>query len=335
MNDGSEFLIDKQRVRRAFDRAAPDYDRAAVLQREVGNRLLERLDFIRLQPATVVDLGAGTGHLSKALTQRYKKARVISLDLAPNMLRQARQHAASLARLLRRQNFVCGDAERLPLASQSAEMLFSNLTLQWCSDLDKVFAEFRRLVTPGGLILFSTFGPDTLKELRDSWNAADQSISSHQLPLSHRERARGEGNINQHTTNDQAPTSREAVHVGAFLDMHDIGDALLRSGFSDPVMDAERFTLTYPDVYGVMRELKALGAHNAATGRSRTLTGKRRLQAMVEAYERYREGGQLPATFEVVYGLAWAPTNIVDDHEPGTVSVPISAVQRRPSGEKS
>jgi len=335
MSEANDFLIDKRRVRRAFDRAAADYDRVAVLQREVGARLLERLDYIRLQPHTIVDLGTGTGHLSKALAQRYKRARIIATDLAPNMLRAARRHAAPLARLLHRQSFVCGDAERLPFASQSVDMIFSNLTLQWCSDLDKVFAEFRRLLKPGGLALFSTFGPDTLKELRDSWAAADQSTSSHRPPLSPRERARGEGSSIQ----DASPSTPNAkgigkgpaaVHVGAFIDMHDIGDALLCSGFADPVMDTERFTLTYPDVYGVMNELKALGAHNAATGRPRALTGKGRLRTMVAAYERYRDNGVLPASFEVAYGLAWAPAvSAMNTREEGVVKVPLSALQRR------
>lgn len=300
MADTDDFHIDKRRVRRAFDRAAADYDRVAVLQREVGTRLLERLDYIRLQPQTIADLGAGTGLLSKALAQRYKKARVVAVDLAPNMLRAARRHASPLARLLRRQSFLCGDLEQLPLAGHCAEMLISNLTLQWCDDLDQVFAEFRRLLKPGGLILFSTFGPDTLKELRDSWAQADK-----------------------------------AVHVGAFVDMHDIGDALLRGGFADPVMDMERFTLTYPDVYGVMRELKALGAHNAAAGRPRTLTGKGRLRTMAAAYERHRQDGALPATFEVVYGLAWAPAPAANLRADGVVRVPVSSLRHSAVEKKS
>ena len=301
MTDASDFHLDKRRVRQAFDRAAVDYDRVAVLQREVGNRLMERLDYMRLQPQTIVDIGAGTGHLSKALAQRYKQARVLALDLAPNMLRAARRHAGPLARLLRRQSFICADAERLPLADQSADMIFSNLTLQWCGALDAVFAEFRRIIRPGGMVLFSTFGPDTLKELRDSWAAAD-----------------------------------EAVHVSAFIDMHDIGDALLRGGFADPVMDAERFTLTYPDVRTVMRELKLLGAQNAASGRNRSLTGKGRLRAMTEAYEGYRDKGTLPATYEVVYGLAWAPSpTAAAPREKGVVRVPLTALQRRRPGEDS
>ena len=301
MTDISGFHLDKQRVRQAFDRAATDYDRVAVLQREVGNRLLERLDYMRLQPQTIVDIGAGTGHLSKALAQRYKQARVLALDLAPNMLRAARRNAGTVARLQRRQSFVCADTERLPLADQSTDMIFSNLTLQWCSALEMVFTEFRRIIRPGGMVLFSSFGPDTLKELRDSWATAD-----------------------------------DAIHVSAFIDMHDIGDVLMRSGFADPVMDAERFTLTYPDVQMIMKELKLLGAHNAATGRNRGLTGKGRLRAMINAYESYRDKGKLPATFEVVYGLAWAPSEASAHHRNnGEVRVPLTALQRRFPGRDS
>jgi malonyl-CoA O-methyltransferase len=154
MNDVNDFNIDKRRVRRAFNRAAAAYDRAAILQREVGTRLLERLDYIRLQPQTIADIGAGTGYLSKALAQRYKRARVIALDLAPNMLGAARRHSPVLARLLNRQSFVCGDAERLPFADRSTDLVFSNLTLQWCSNLEAVFTEFCRILKPGGLLIF-------------------------------------------------------------------------------------------------------------------------------------------------------------------------------------
>lgn len=290
----ADFHIDKRRVRASFDRAAAGYDRVAVLQREVGARLIERLDYIRLAPATIVDIGAGTGRLSKALAQRYKEAQVIALDLAPNMLRAARRHAGLLARLRGRQHYVCGDAERLPLARGSADLLFSNVTLQWCNDLDAVFAEFRRVLKPGGLLLFSTFGPDTLKELRAAWSQADR-----------------------------------AQHVSAFIDMHDVGDALQRAAFADPVMDAERLTLTYPDVRRLMDELKGLGAHNAAAGRARGLTGKGRLHAMTAAYETLRRDGVLPATFEVVYGLAWAPSERVNLREDGVVKVAVDSLRRR------
>lgn len=300
MTDDTAYHLDKHRVRSSFDRAAASYDRVAVLQREVGARLLERLDYIRLQPTTVVDVGAGTGHLSKALAQRYTGAQIIALDLAPNMLRSARRHAGMLARLRGKQRFVCGDAERLPLANHSADLVFSNVTLQWCNDLDAVFGEFRRVLKPGGLLLFSTFGPDTLKELREAWARADA-----------------------------------AQHVSAFIDMHDVGDALQRAAFADPVMDAERLTLTYADTHQLMRELKSLGAHNAAAGRARGLTGKGRLRTMTDAYEARRRDGVLPATFEVVYGLAWAPSGAVNLREDGVVKIAVDSLRRRAPGRTS
>ena len=300
-NNEEGFRIDKRRVRRAFDQAAYSYDRVAVLQGEVGKRLLERLEYIRLQPRTIVDIGAGTGHLSKALAGRYSQARVIALDLAPNMLYAARQNAGTMARLFRRQSFICADAEHLSIADHSVDMIFSNLTLQWCSDVTQVFAEFRRIIKPGGMVLFSSFGPDTLRELRESWAVADK-----------------------------------AVHVSAFIDMHDIGDTLLRSGFADPVMDMERFTLTYPDVFTLMQELKSLGAHNATLGRNRSLTGKGRLRAMSSAYEHYRDKEKLPATFEVIYGLAWTPSTAEKESgKKGEVKVPLASLRQRLPGKNA
>lgn len=276
MNDNQKQLrrLDKTRIRESFDAAAAHYDEAAVLQREVGERMLERLQLIRIEPQTILDVGCGTGIYSQALSRRYRKAQVFSLDLAPRMLLAARKRRHWLARHFNRQAFVCGDAECLPIAGHSVDMIFSNLALQWC-DLDQVFAEFRRVLKPQGLLMFSSFGPDTLKELRHSWQAADA----------------GDG---------------PAVHVNDFIDMHDVGDAMLRAGLRDAVMDVENFTLTYHDAYQLMRELKAIGAHNVAHERRHSLTGKRRLQAMLAAYEKFRADGRLPATYEVIYGHAWA-----------------------------
>jgi len=266
MTDRSDpYGIDKALLRGSFDRAAARYDEAAVLQHEVGQRLLERLDLVRLMPGLILDVGAGTGRATAALARRYERARVVALDLSLRMLRQARVRAP-------RPWPVCGDAVRLPLPDASADLIFSNLTLQWCSDLRAVFAEFRRVLRPGGLLTFSSFGPDTLKELRASWAAVDG-----------------------------------ATHVNAFVDMHNVGDALLHTGLVGPVMDVEHFTLTYGDVHGLMRDLKALGAHNMTAGRPRGLTGKNRLRAVIAEYECYRTEGRLPASYEVVYGHAWAP----------------------------
>ena len=270
----SRTLLHKRSLRDAFDRAAKQYDEVAVLQREVGERIMERLQLVRISPQTILDVGAGTGVFSQALSQRYKKSRVLALDIAPRMLQQARRRKGWFSR----QGFICGDADSLPIASASVDLIFSNFTLQWCGELDRAFAEFRRVLKPGGLLMFSTLGPDTLKELRQSWQTVDG------MP-----------------------------HVHDFIDMHDVGDALLRAGLSDPVMDVENFTLAYTDAMQLMRELKIIGAHNAAIDRPPGLTGKGSLKKMLSAYEDLRRDGVLPATYEVVYGHAWGP--LVADNE--------------------
>ena len=264
-----EHRIDKQQARLAFSRAADRYDSVAVLQREIGQRMLDRLQLVKLQPRTILDVGAGTGVATAALAERYRGSRVLALDFALPMLQQARKRGA----WLRKPRCICGDLEQLPLDDRSVDMIYSNAAIQWSNDLDQTFREFNRVLRPGGLLMFTTFGPDTLKELRAAWAEADST-----------------------------------AHVSTFIDMHDVGDALLRAGLADPVMDVDRMTLTYPTVNGLMRELKVLGAHNVSSGRQRGLTGKGRLQAMQQAYEQFRNrDGVLPASYEVVYGHAWAP----------------------------
>lgn len=266
-----EYILDKARVRASFDRAARSYDAAAVLQKEVRARMLERLDYIRLAPRNILDAGAGTGHAARALAERYQGSHVVALDIALGMLRLTAAAEPWWRRFAtRRQSALCADIESLPLKPASMDLVWSNLAIQWCNDLDRAFVEMARVLRPEGLLMFSTFGPDTLKELREA-SMADP----------------------------------EHVHVSRFIDMHDIGDALVRAGFSAPVMDVEHFVLTYDDVLAVMRDLKAIGAHNAALGRRRGLEGKGFLRRLTERYERFRDNGKLPATFEVVYGHAW------------------------------
>lgn len=271
------YHVDKKRVRASFDRAADTYDAAAVMQKIVREEMLSRLDLVKVQPQRILDAGCGTGHASQALKQRYSNAQVVSLDLAMGMLHKARSLDASVLQRTKRffglnqQSYLCADLEQLPLADASVDMFWSNLAIQWSNDLDAVFANIHRVLSTEGLLMFSTLGPDTLKELR----AASSS----------------DGNI----------------HVNRFLDMHDIGDALVRAGFSAPVLDVERIVLTYDDVISVMRDLKSIGAHNAADGRSRGLQGRGFLQKLIQNYEQFRKDGKLPATFEVVYGHAWKP----------------------------
>ncbi len=293
--DNSQYQLDKRLIRESFNRAAAGYDEVAILQREVGKRLLERLELIKLQPQRIVDVGAGTGLLSAELAQRYTSCEVISLDLATNMLNKARQRLNIKARWFGKQRFLCADADHLPLPDNSVDMIFSNFAIQWCSDLDQTFSEFQRVLKPGGLLLFTTFGPDTLKELRQAWRTVDDDI-----------------------------------HVNSFIDMHDIGDALLRAGLSDPVMDTEHLTLTYDDGMGVMRDLKGMGAHNISAGRNHALTGKQKLKQMLAAYEQFRDtDGQLPASYEVVYGHAWGTEKKLDDKQTeGEFHIPLSQIKR-------
>ena len=269
MNAADEFSLEPSRVGASFDRAARDYDAAAFLQKEVGERLLERLDLMANTPARVLDIGCGTGRPTRDLVRRYPKSQVIGVDLAPSMLQVARGHQPWFGAKAR---WICAEATQLPLADASCDLLYASLLLQWCEDLDATLLEWRRLLKPHGLLLFSTLGPDTLKELRVAWSSVD-----------------------------------EFNHVNRFLDMHDVGDALIRAGFVEPVMDVEHLTLTYADAPALMRDLKSIGAHNVTAGRRRGLMGRGRLAAFSTAYERFRHEGRLPATYEVVYGTAWAP----------------------------
>lgn len=263
-----EFSLDRQQLRAAFERAARGYDAAAALQQEVAGRLLERLELTTIRPTRMLDLGCGTGGNLRALQRRYPQARLFACDLALNMLLAARRRLG----FWRRVPLACADALHLPFAAGAFDLIYCNLVLQWCDDLDRALVELRRTLAPHALLLFSSFGPDTLKELRAAWRAVD--------------------GFN---------------HVNRFIDMHDVGDALIRAGFVEPVMDVERLTLTYTNVQALARDLKAVGAHNVTAGRPRGLGGRRRAANLASAYERFRRDGRLPATYEVVYGTAWTP----------------------------
>lgn len=280
-------LYNARHVRQHFSQAAARYDEAAVLQKTLAQELDERLSLVTLDVKRVVDVGAGTGFLTEKLLARYPQAHICALDLSDTMLqrnvqRLTRPNQAWLPRALCERfgwmycpvQPIQADAYALPFADGSQDLIVSNLMLQWCDELDAVLTEFRRVLRPQGLLMFTSLGPDTLKELRQAW----------------------------------VEVEGEAGHerINRFIDMHDLGDALIRAGFGQPVMDVEHYTLTYDKPLGVLHDLKAIGATNANQQRRNSLTGKSRFAAMLNAYENHRVQGKIPATYEVVHGHAWA-----------------------------
>jgi malonyl-CoA O-methyltransferase len=275
--------VDPRAVRRGFGRAVATYDAAAALQREIATRLAQRLDYVKLAPKAILDAGCGTGEAVGELGVRYPAARVIALDIALPMVVAARRRARTgrsvLQRLLRPfassraaapPAFVCADLNALPLAGVCVDLVWSNLALQWVNDLPRAFAEFRRVLRVGGLLTFTTFGPDTLREVRSAFAGVDAS-----------------------------------THTNRFYDMHDIGDMLVHAGFAEPVMDMEHVTLTFDAPRAALAELKAIGATNRTRGRPRGLMGRARWSRALQRLEALRTNGRIPLTFEVVYGHAW------------------------------
>jgi len=277
----------KNRIQKHFDAKAGCYESSAVLQREVCDRMLERLELVTLKPQKILDAGAGTGWGVQGLMARYSSAHVIAMDLSLSMLKQSKAKGG----WFRKPGLLCADAESLPIADASVDLVFSNLMLQWC-DAKKVFAEFKRVLKPGGLLMFTSFGPDTLKELRYSWAQVD---GDH--------------------------------HVNEFVDMHDLGDDLLSSGFAEPVLDMDMISLTYSDAKEVMIDLKNIGANTPMNNKHRGLVTPRKIQRVIDAYESFRVNDVLPASFEVVYGHAWKSEKIEKEKLVGEAfSIPIKTL---------
>jgi malonyl-CoA O-methyltransferase len=244
-------------LRRAFDRLAAGYAEHAGVPREIERRLIEHLDAIRLNPKIILDLGSGPGEGASLLNQRYPDAQVIALDFAPRMLLEARTRHPKL---------VCANVGALPIRAQCADLLYSNLMLPWYDDRPALFAALRRVMKPGGLILFSTLGPGSLTELR--------------------------------------PDSRATIGRH-FADLHDIGDELMAAGWRDPVMEAEWLAVSYSSPQDLLRELRQLGGFAAQT-RDTGLAGRRRLGRLTDALETLRTGGRIAVDLELIYGHAWA-----------------------------
>lgn len=275
---GDGFALDHGLLRRRFRRAAATTDGADVLAREIARRMDERLDYIRIAPQRILELGCGTGADLPRLAERFPQALLIAADFAPEMLVRARarlhpQGGGLLRRLLGGRPaappHLVADARALPIARASLGLVWSNLMFPALDDPLPAFREVHRTLEVGGLFMFSTLGPDTLRELRAAFPA------------------------------------RRGERVHRFIDMHDLGDALVQAGFSDPVMDMEMLTLAYAGLDDLIGDLRAAGGSNAARGRPRGLSGRREWAAARAAYERLRRDGRLPASFEIIQGHAW------------------------------
>jgi malonyl-CoA O-methyltransferase len=266
-------FVDSRQVRRNFARAASGYEAAALVPREIASRMLARLDYVKIEPACVLDVGCGTGASLTALSERYPKALTVGADFSPAMLLAGRAQRSPLRWLMpflrgKKSALVAAEASQLPFASSSVGLLWSNLLLHWLDDPLTALREMHRVLDVGGLLMFSTFGPDTLKELRACFSDDD-------------------------------------AHTQRFADMHDFGDMLIECGYADPVMDVETLTLTYAEVDDLFADLRQHGATCAMRARRHRLMGRATWQAVRQRYEQLKVSGRLPATLEIVYGHAW------------------------------
>ena len=279
--------LNKRHVRRYFQRAGATYDQAAVVERYMADELINRLHVVNLTPERVLDVGCGTGYAQQGLSEQYPDADLILLDFATNMLQHINPLKAD------QDNLICADVEVMPIASHSVDMVYCNAVLHLCR-LEVVLMEFLRILKPHGLLTFSTFGPDTLTELRAAWKDVDS-----------------------------------CTHVHDFTDMHNIGDALVQHQFIEPVMDVDYLKVTHRNLDGLLRDLKQAGANNAAANRHRGLTGRSKLGELKKSMEGFRnDQGLIESTFEIVYGHAWAPTQIRLGDATGEVAVSLESINR-------
>ncbi len=273
-------------ARQQFDRAARSFASASFIHDEARRRLLDRLEAFPVAAGRVVDLGAALGAGAAALAERFPDARIFAVDASRAMLRRA--VAGRFTRLV-------GEAERLPFPDRSIDLVFANLILPWTRP-EALFAEARRVLSPDGLILFSTLGPESLGEIRRAWLRSD-----------------------------------DAIHVHAFWDMQTLGDLVVAAGLEEPVLDVDRIGVSYEGLSGAIRDLRACGATNTAGGRRRGLTGRGRWQAFVEALWRDQGAGsqgRLSLTVELIFGQAFGSRAPSRTAPGGEVVVPLDQLGR-------
>lgn len=279
-------MLDQKLIRRGFERAAAGFDEHDFLHREIRERLLERLEAVRIEPRLVIDLGAGTGAATRALAQRFPEAMIVPIDLTHAML------AAGSAT----GNALCANAAQLPLPDASADVVFSNLMLHHCPDPAAVLSEVRRALRSPGLLMFTTFGPNSLLELGRAWATADRF-----------------------------------THIAPFADMHNIGDALVRAGFAEPVIDSQVLTITYGAVDSLITDLRNAGSINATPDRNRGLTGRAAGQRLHAACRAQADAdGRIPITLDIVFGIAWAGENRPQRNPGDPIEIPLENLGRPP-----
>jgi len=270
-------------VRRRFDRAADQFDDADFVHRVTRDGLFARIRPMSVDAKIVVDLGSATGSAGRLLEKRFRGARVVAVDLSAGMLGKLRRKRSWFSKIAA----VQGDARALPLADASVDVVFANLLLPWIDEPMAAFTEIARVLRKDGLFTFATLGPDSLLGLRNAWRVADDSL-----------------------------------HVRCFPDMHDIGDALVRAGLRDPVLDVDRLSVSYPNSAALFRDITATGARNSLQLRARGLVGRRRFRAMTDALFAPEQAGGATLQFELVFGHCWggATQNAAD-------GVPIDATK--------
>lgn len=279
-------MLDQETIRRGFERAAPGFDEQDFLNREIRGRLLERLHAVSVEPSAVLDLGAGTGAALPELRARFPDAAILQIDITHAMLNAG---GAS-------ERGICADAARLPLADGSVDVIFSNLMLHHCPDPAGALAEARRVLGHPGVLLFTTFGPNSLLELGRAWATADRYS-----------------------------------HIAPFADMHNVGDALVRAGFTEPVIDAQALTITYRRFENLVEDLRNAGSANATEQRNRGLTGRGAAERLRAAcYAQADANGHIPITIEVVFGIAWAGDESPRRDHDGPIEIPLERVGRPP-----
>ena len=256
-------MFNNKHIRRRFERAADSFDSADFVHAATRDGLLLRIEPLMVEASTVIDLGAATGAANRDLGKRFRRARIISVDIAHNMLQKARAKKTWLSK----SSFAQADASALPSPNESVDVVFSNMLLPWVDDPAPVFTEIARVLRKGGVFAFATLGPDSLQEINRAWRLVDGG-----------------------------------AHVNRFLDMHDLGDALVGAGLSDPVLDVDRLSVNYTSSDKLFRDLTAAGGRNALQQRASTLTGKQRYAAMVTALESAAIDGNIALDLELVYG---------------------------------